>query len=94
MSPAEAAEAVFRRVYSAAWESGRAVQSAHLLSLEEHYIAAVRESLPDYDLLPLFDARIAASALDRAREHHGEASEQERVVVIGDTPNDVRCARS
>ncbi|MEO1497721.1 MAG: HAD family hydrolase [Planctomycetota bacterium] len=37
---------------------------------------------------------IAASALDRAREHHGEASEQERVVVIGDTPNDVRCARS
>ncbi|TWT42543.1 HAD family hydrolase [Botrimarina hoheduenensis] len=37
---------------------------------------------------------IAATALDRAREHHGPSTGQERVVVIGDTPNDVRCARA
>lgn len=37
---------------------------------------------------------IAATALNRAREYHGEPNASERVVVIGDTPNDVRCARS
>lgn len=37
---------------------------------------------------------IAASALDSARLHHGPTTGEERIVVIGDTPNDVRCARS
>lgn len=37
---------------------------------------------------------IAAAAVARAREHHGSQAREERVVVIGDTPNDVRCARS
>lgn len=38
---------------------------------------------------------IAASALAEARKHHAASpSQNERVVVIGDTPNDIRCARS
>ncbi len=37
---------------------------------------------------------IAATAAAKAREKHGRITREERVVVIGDTPNDVRCARS
>lgn len=37
---------------------------------------------------------IAATAAAKARERHGRLTRQERIVVIGDTPNDVRCARS
>lgn len=36
---------------------------------------------------------IAASAAAKARERHGRITREERFVVIGDTPNDVRCAR-
>lgn len=37
---------------------------------------------------------IAATAAAKARERHGRLTRDERIVVIGDTPNDVRCARS
>lgn len=37
---------------------------------------------------------IAATAAAKARERHGRLTREERIVVIGDTPNDVRCARS
>lgn len=37
---------------------------------------------------------IAATAAGKARERHGRLTREERIVVIGDTPNDVRCARS
>lgn len=37
---------------------------------------------------------IASTAATRARERHGRPTDNERIVVIGDTPNDVRCARS
>lgn len=37
---------------------------------------------------------IAATAATKAREKHGRLTREERIVVIGDTPNDVRCARS
>ncbi|MEN1681826.1 MAG: HAD family hydrolase [Planctomycetota bacterium] len=36
---------------------------------------------------------IAATAVGLARDHHGPA-EDETIVVIGDTPNDIRCGRS
>lgn len=37
---------------------------------------------------------IAANAADQARQRHDGPAAEERIVVIGDTPNDVRCARS
>ena len=38
--------------------------------------------------------QVAAEALEAVRGHHGKAIEAERIWVIGDTPLDVRCARS
>ena len=37
---------------------------------------------------------IAAQAAQAARDHHGTVTTQEKIVVIGDTPNDIRCARA
>lgn len=37
---------------------------------------------------------IAKLAVDRGREYAGECVPQERIFVIGDTPHDIRCART
>ena len=37
---------------------------------------------------------IAAQAAQAARDHHGTVTSPEKIVVIGDTPNDIRCARA
>lgn len=37
---------------------------------------------------------IAATAVQEARERYGRLAERETIVIIGDTPNDIRCARS
>lgn len=77
----------------------------HIGLLTGNVSAAAEIKLRYYDLWDRFEFGgfgddhpdrndIAAAAVARARERHGSASNEERVVVIGDTPNDVRCARS
>jgi phosphoglycolate phosphatase-like HAD superfamily hydrolase len=82
-----------------------ALGDVHIGLLTGNVAAAAQAKLRYYDLWRRFafggfgddhpDRNdIAATAVARARERHGSASANERIVVIGDTPNDVRCARS
>ena len=69
------------------------VQGAALRKLN-HYGVWNRFSFGGYGDSERERAGIAQEALEAARQHHGEPSDTEQLVVIGDTPNDVRCARA
>ncbi len=82
-----------------------ALGDVHIGLLTGNVAAAAQIKLRYYDLWDRFPFGgfgddypdrndIAATAVALARERHGSASENERIVVIGDTPNDIRCARS
>jgi phosphoglycolate phosphatase len=82
-----------------------ALGDVHIGLLTGNVAAAAEIKLSYYDLWDRFEFGgfgddhpdrndIAATAVARARERHGKASDKERIVVIGDTPNDIRCARS
>jgi phosphoglycolate phosphatase len=82
-----------------------ALGDVHIGLLTGNVAAAAEIKLSYYDLWDRFEFGgfgddhpdrndIAATAVARARARHGKASDNERIVVIGDTPNDIRCARS
>ena len=82
-----------------------AMGDVHIGLLTGNVAAAAEIKLSYYDLWHRFEFGgfgddhadrndIAAMAVTRARQHHGSQSSEERVIIIGDTPNDIRCARS
>lgn len=82
-----------------------ALGDVHIGLLTGNVAAAAEIKLSYYDLWDRFEFGgfgddhpdrndIAATAVARARERHGSKSDVERIVIIGDTPNDIRCARS
>jgi phosphoglycolate phosphatase len=82
-----------------------ALGDVHIGLLTGNVAAAAEIKLSYYDLWDRFEFGgfgddhpdrndIAATAVARARQRHGSDSEEDRIVIIGDTPNDIRCARS